>query len=241
MVTGASSGIGFELAKLFAEDGHDLIVAAEDNAIQESADKLGDRGVGVLAVQVDLRKPDDVELLYRTASGNGRPLDVAVLNAGLGHGGPFVDGDLESDLAVVDLNVHSTVVLAKLLLRDMTDRGTGKMLLTSSVAATMPGSLQAVYNASKSFIQSFAEALYDELRETGITVTSLMPDTIVGRMPKDDAAKVARRGYEALMSGRRKVVAESVMSKAMGVAGSVLPDSVMAVASRLISIPVGRI
>jgi uncharacterized protein len=132
-------------------------------------------------------------------------------------------------------------VLAKLLLRDMTDRGTGKMLLTSSVAATMPGSLQAVYNASKSFIQSFAEALYDELRETGITVTSLMPDTIVGRMPKDDAAKVARQGYEALMSGRRKVVAESVMSKAMGVAGSVLPDSVMAVASRLISIPVGRI
>ncbi len=241
MVTGASSGIGFELAKLFAEDGYHLIVAGDDSAIQQGADKLGDRGLGVRAVQVDLRKPDDVELLYRTASGNGRPLDVTVLNAGVGRGGPLADGDLESDLAVVDLNVRSTVVLAKLLLRDMTDRGTGKMLLTSSIATMMPGSLQAAYNAFKSFIQSFAEALYDELRETGITVTSLMPDTIVGRMPEDDPAEVARQGYEALMSGRRKVVAESVMSKAMGLANSVLPDSVKAVESRLISIPVGRI
>src|SRR5215218_6321363 len=137
MVTGASSGIGFELAKLFADDGYDLIVAADDDAIQASADKLAGVGVGVRAVQVDLRKPDDVELLYRTAAGDGRTLDAAVLNAGVGRAGRFVDGDLESDMSIVDLNVRSTVHLAKLVLRDMTARGAGKVLFTSSIAAAM--------------------------------------------------------------------------------------------------------
>lgn len=253
LVTGASTGIGFELAKLFAEDGYDLVVAADDDAIQASADKLGATGADIRAVQVDLRKPEDVDLLYRTAT-DGRRLDAAVLNAGIGRAGPFVDGDLDTDLSIVDLNVRSTVHLAKLVLRDMAARGEGKVLFTSSIAATMPGSLQTVYNASKSFIQSFSEALYDELRNTGVTVTSLMPgptdtnffrrghmlDTVVGRMPKDDAAEVAKQGYDALMSGDRKVVAASVTTKAMGLANRVLPDSVKAVASRMISLPVGR-
>jgi short-subunit dehydrogenase len=253
LVTGASTGIGFELAKLFAEDGYDLVVAADDDAIQASADKLGATGADIRAVQVDLRKPEDVELLYRTAT-DGRRLDAAVLNAGIGRAGPFVDGDLDTDLSIVDLNVRSTVHLAKLVLRDMAARGDGKVLFTSSIAATMPGSLQTVYNASKSFIQSFSEALHDELRNTGVTVTSLMPgptdtnffrrghmlDTVVGRMPKDDAAEVAKQGYDALMRGDRKVVAASVTTKAMGLANRVLPDSVKAVASRMISLPVGR-
>jgi short-subunit dehydrogenase len=253
LVTGASTGIGFELAKLFAEDGYDLVVAADDDAIQASADKLGATGADIRAVQVDLRKPEDVELLYRTAT-DGRRLDAAVLNAGIGRAGPFVDGDLDTDLSIVDLNVRSTVHLAKLVLRDMAARGEGKVLFTSSIASTMPGSLQTVYNASKSFIQSFSEALHDELRNTGVTVTSLMPgptdtnffrrghmlDTVVGRMPKDDAAEVAKQGYDALMSGDRKVVAASVTTKAMGLANRVLPDSVKAVASRMISLPVGR-
>jgi uncharacterized protein len=254
LLTGASSGIGFELARLFANDGYDLVVAADDDAIQASADKLGAAGAGVRAVQVDLRKPDDVELLYRTATADGRSLDAAVLNAGVGRAGPFVEGDLDTDLSIVDLNVRSTVHLAKLVLRDMAARGEGKVLFTSSIAATMPGSLQTVYNASKSFMQSFSEALYDELRDTGVTVTSLMPgpteteffrrghmlDTVVGRMPKDDPAEVAKQGYDALMNGDRKVVAASAMTKAMGVANRVLPDSVKAVASRVISHPVGR-
>jgi short-subunit dehydrogenase len=252
LVTGASSGIGFELAKLFADDGYDLIVAADDDAIDASADKLAASGVGVQAVQVDLRKPDEVERLYRTAA--GRSLDAAALNAGVGGAGPFVDRDLDEDLAIVDLNVRSTVHLAKLVLRDMAARGTGKVLFTSSVASTMPGSLQTVYNASKSFTQAFAEALRDELRDTDVTVTSLMPgptetnffrragmaDTVVGRMAKDDPGRVAKQGYDALMSGRQKVVAESPLSKAMGLANRVLPDSVKAAASRLISLPVGR-
>jgi short-subunit dehydrogenase len=205
-------------------------------------------------VQVDLRKPEDVERLYRDATADGRRLAAAALNAGIGRAGPFVKCDLDTDLSIVDLNVRSTVHLAKLVLSDMTRSGTGRVLFTSSIASTMPGSLQTVYNASKSFIQSFAQALQDELRDTDVTVTSLMPgptetnffrraqmlDTLVGRMPKDDAAKVAKQGYVALMSGDRKVVAESAMSKSMGVINSVLPDSVKAFASRIISTRIGH-
>jgi uncharacterized protein len=252
LVTGASSGIGFELAKLLAGEGYDLVVAADDGAIHASADNLGAEGVNVQTVQIDLRKPEDVESLYRTATAEGRQLDVAVINAGIGRAGPFVDGDLSTDLSIVDLNVRSTMHLAKLVLRDMSLRGNGKVLFTSSIAATMPGSLQTVYNASKSFIQSLSEALDDELRDTGVTVTALMPgptdtsffrrgnmlNTVVGRMPKDDPSEVARQGYEALMRGDRKVVAESLMTKAIGLANRVLPDSVKAVASRAISSPV---
>jgi len=251
LVTGASSGIGFELSKLFADDGYDLVIAAEDDGIHASADKLATAGIEVTPVQVDLRKPEDVERLYRSV--DGRPLAAAALNAGVGRAGPFVDGDLDTDLTIVDLNVRSTVHLAKLVLTDMAGSGTGKVLFTSSIASTMPGSLQTVYNASKSFIQSFAEALHDELRDTGVTVTSLMPgptetnffrranmlDTVVGRMPKDDPAAVAKQGYNALMKGDRKVVAESALSKAMGLANRVLPDSVKAIASRIISRPAG--
>lgn len=247
LVTGASSGIGFELAKLFVDDGYDVIVAADDDGINASADKLAAGGADVRAVQVDLRKPDDVERLYRSIG--GRPLDAVALNAGTGGGGPFVERGLEEDLNIVDLNVRSTTHLAKLVLRDMAKRGRGKVLFTSSVASMMPGSLQTVYNASKSFVQSFAQALQDELRDTDITVTSLMPgptetnffkragmlDTLVGRMPKDDAGKVAKQGYDALMRGDRKVVAASPLSKSMGLMNRVLPDSVKAVSSRLIS------
>lgn len=249
LVTGASSGIGFELAKLFAHDGYGLVVAADDDAIHASAGKLAAGGTEVRAVQVDLRKPDEVDRLYNSAREGGRRLDAVALNAGIGGAGPFIDRDLEDDLNIVDLNVRSTTHLAKLVLRDMAKRGSGKVLFTSSVASTMPGSLQTVYNASKSFVQSFAEALQDELRDTDITVTSLMPgptetnffkragmlDTLVGRMPKDDAAKVAKQGYAALMTGERKVVAASPLSKGMGLMNRVLPDSVKAVSSRLIS------
>jgi short-subunit dehydrogenase len=254
LVTGASSGIGFELAKLFADDGYDLVIAAEDDSIRASADKLATAGVEVRPIQVDLRKPEEVERLYRSATEGGGRLAAAALNAGIGRAGPFVDGDLDTDLSIVDLNVRSTVHLAKLVLTDMAGSGTGKVLFTSSIASTMPGSLQTIYNASKSFIQSFAEALHDELRETDVTVTSLMPgptqtnffrragmlDTVIGRMPKDDPAAVAKQGYDALMKGDRKVVAESALSKTMGLANRVLPDSVKAVASRMISVRIGH-
>ena len=144
--------------------------------------------------------------------------------------------------------------LAELVLRDMAATGSGRVLFTSSVAATMPGSYQTVYHASKSFHTVVRQALRDELRDTDVSVTSLVPgptktnffrragmeDTRVGRMPKDDPGRVAKHGYDALMGGKQKVVAESLLSKAMAVGNRFLPDSVKAKASRLISVPSGR-
>ncbi len=248
LVTGASSGIGFELATLFADDGYDLVVAADEDGIDASADKLRSRGVDVQAVQVDQRNAEDVVRLYDTATAGGRSLDAAALNAGSGCAGPFLDGDLDDDLGIIDLNVRSTVHLGRLVLADMARRGSGKVLFTSSIVAGMPGWNQSMYNASKSFVQSFAEALHDEMRNTGVTVTALMPgptatdffrragmpDTVIGRMPKDDPARVARQGYDAMMRGDRKVLAASLFSKAMGVTNWFLPDSVKSAANRLI-------
>lgn len=254
LVTGASSGIGLELAKQFAQNDYDLIVAAEDDGIDDVPRALSEYGSDVQVVQVDLRDPDGVRHLYETVTAGGRGLDAAALNAGIGRGDRFIESELDDDLAVIDLNVRSTVHLAKLILRDMTNRDQGKVLFTSSVASMMPGSYQTVYNASKSFVQSFAEALSDELRDTGITVTALMPgptdtnffhrakmdDTPVGKMGKDDPALVAKQGFEALMRGDRKVVGGGVSSKVMGTVSRVLPDSVKAVGSRLISVPLNR-
>ena len=250
LVTGASSGIGLELARLLAADGHDLVVAAEDAAIDDAAAQLRAAGVAVEPVRVDLRQPDGVELLH--AAVGGRELDVAVLNAGVGLGRAFVDQELASVLSVVDLDVRSTVHLAHLVLRDMVARGAGRVLITSSVASTQPGSFQAVYNASKSFVQSFAEALQDELRDSPVTITSLMPgptetefferadlmDTRIGQSSsKDDAADVARQGYEAMVKGERKVVAASLMTKAMAATNAVTPDRVKAAAHRRMAEP----
>src|SRR3954452_4516083 len=215
LVTGASSGIGYELAKQFVEHGYDLVVNAEDDGIHSAAAELAASGARVDAVQADLTDPEQVEKLYSVASGAGRPLAAAVLNAGVGQGGAFVDTDLADELEIIDLNVRSTVHLAKRAVTDMAARNSGKVLITSSIASTMPGSYQAVYNASKSFLQSFAEALQNELKDTDITITSLMPgptetnfferadmmDITVGQSAKDDPAQVAKQGFEALMKG----------------------------------------
>ncbi|MGC2654195.1 MAG: SDR family NAD(P)-dependent oxidoreductase [Mycobacterium sp.] len=252
LITGASSGIGFELAKRFAQDGYDLVIAADNDEIHTAATTLKASGVEVEPVQVDLRKPKSVEKLYQQATAGGRQLDAAALNAGTGQGGKFVDTPLEADLNIIDLNVRSTVHLAKLVLRDMVPRDSGKVLLTSSVVSMMPGPYQPIYNASKSFVQSFAEALQDELRNTGVTVTALLPgptdtnffnrsnqlNTLLGRIPKDDPAKVAEQGYQALVHGRGQVVASSLTTKIMGVSNRFLPDSVKSAANRLIAKPV---
>jgi short-subunit dehydrogenase len=254
LVTGASSGIGFELAREFAEHGYDLIVAADDAAIHDVPNRLVEYGAAVQPIQVDLRSPDGVQHLYDSAIEGGRVLAAAALNAGIGRGDLFLKTELADDMSVIDLNVRSTVHLAKLVLRDMANRNEGKVLFTSSIASMMPGSYQTMYNASKSFIQSFSEALADELRDSDITVTSLMPgptdtnffhrakmdQTPIGRMPKDDPARVARQGFEALMRGDRKVVGGSISSKVLGTAARVLPDSVKAVGSRVLSAPLKR-
>ncbi|UNT00269.1 SDR family NAD(P)-dependent oxidoreductase [Streptomyces tubbatahanensis] len=252
LVTGASSGIGYELAREFAERGHALIVCAEDADIEQAAERLRAAGAErVQAVQEDLRRREGVERLWATVTEGGRPLTVAVLNAGVGQGGPFIENDLDDELGIVELNITSTLRLAKRVLADMAGRGEGRVLISSSIAAMMPGSFQAVYNASKSFLQSFALAVRNELAGTGVTVTSLMPgptetefferadmlDTKVGQSEKDDPVTVARQGYEALLAGKDKVVTGSLKTRAQAAAGTALPDSAKAQAHRRMAEP----
>jgi short-subunit dehydrogenase len=205
--------------------------------------------VQVEAVQVDLTSAEGVQRLYGALG--GRVPDAAALNAGVGLGGAFVENDLGAELAMIDLNVKSTVHLAKLLLTDMLDRGAGRVLITSSIASTMPGSYQAVYNATKSFLQSFAEAVQDELKDSPVTITSLMPgptetnffhragmdNTPVGQSSKDDPAHVAAQGFDALMAGKSRQVAASLKTKAQELANKALPDKLKAAAHRKMAEP----
>src|SRR3954462_14207626 len=251
VVTGASSGIGLELAKQFAANGYDLLVAAEDGELSAAAEELRGLGAEVEALQVDLASNGGVDELYARITAKGRPVDAIALNAGIGAGGSFAGpGDDRTDLAqelqIVDLNVRSTVHLAKLVITDMVLRDEGRVLFTSSIASTMPGAFQAVYNASKSFVQSFALALRNELKDTNVTVTSLMPgptetefferadmlDPKVGEGPKDDPADVARDGFEALMAGDERVVSHSLSTKLQGRGSRLLPDSAKAAMHR---------
>jgi short-subunit dehydrogenase len=252
LVTGASSGIGFELAKQFAEHGFELIVVAEDDAIVDAARELQGIGGDVQAVRADLATDDGLAELYRYIDAAGRPLDAVALNAGIGAGGAFAtDTDLRDELKLIDLNVRSTVHVAKYALREMVARGEGRVLFTSSIASTMPGSFQAVYNASKSFVQSFGLALREELKDSGVTITLLMPgptetefferadmlDTKVGQADKDDPADVARDGFEALMVGRERVESASLSTKLQGRGSRVLPDKAKAKMHRQMAEP----
>ncbi len=255
VVTGASSGIGRELAREFATNGFDLLITAEDDAIETTAAELQAGDAHVEHLQVDLTSDTGVDALYDRIRSADRPVDAIALNAGIGAGGRFADGDrrtaLEDELRIVDLNVRSTVHLAKLVISDMTDRGEGRVLFTSSIASTMPGSFQAVYNASKSFVQSFALALRDELKDSGVTITSLMPgptdtefferadmlDTKVGAGDKDDPADVARQGFEAMMAGKDRVVAASLSTKLQGKGSRLLPDAAKAALHRNMAEP----
>jgi uncharacterized protein len=251
LVTGASSGIGLELARQFAEHGYDLIITADDAAVTEAAAQLETLDARVEPLQVDLTSEQGVDALIAHVRSADRPLDAAALNAGVGRGGAFVDNPLEDELRIVDLNVRSSIQLAKPLVREMVARRHGRILFTSSIASTMPGPYAAVYNASKSFVQSFALALRDELRGSGVTVTSLMPGptdtafferavmtrTNLGRGPKDDPADVARMGYEAMMQGRERVVASSLRSKMQGRGARLLPDNLKAALHRRLAKP----
>jgi short-subunit dehydrogenase len=257
VVTGASKGIGRELAKQFATHDFDLVIAADGPGIVDAAAELERLGAAVEAVQVDLATDAGVDDLYARVTATGRPVGAIALNAGIGEGGAFASrdpekaSDLEDELRIIDLNVRSTVRLAKYVSRDMVARGEGRMLFTSSIASTMPGAFQAVYNASKSFVQSFALALRDELKDAGVTVTALMPGptdtaffaraemlaTKVGAGPKDDPAEVAAEGFEALMEGKQKVVPGSLTTRIQGHSGRFVPDRVKAAMHRRMAEP----
>ncbi|MFL6755675.1 MAG: SDR family NAD(P)-dependent oxidoreductase [Sphingomicrobium sp.] len=217
IVTGASSGIGLELAKCAAKDGYDLIVAA-DTPFVEAGPALEQLGVEVQEVQADLATQDGVQQLL--ASIAGRPVDVLVANAGHGLGHGFLDQSPKEWLHIINTNISGTLLLIQPILKDMVERGAGKVLITGSVAGHLGGAFQAVYNGSKAFIDSFAAALNEELRDTGVTVTCLKPgateteffhraeleDTKVGQAKKDDPADVAKAGWEAMLKGEAAVI-----------------------------------
>ncbi|WP_029416872.1 SDR family NAD(P)-dependent oxidoreductase [Brevundimonas bacteroides] len=218
VVTGASSGIGYELARRFSEDGYDLIIAA-DRPLAEARQGLEAVGGRVETVLVDLATQAGVQQLYQSLG--GRPVDALVANAGEGVGGAFLDQDFSDVAHVIDTNVTGTLRLVHLIGRDMRERGRGRMLITGSIAGLIPGPFHAVYNASKAFVDNFAYALRNELKDTGVTVTVLMPgatetdfferagltDTKLGTADKMSPVDVARIGYEAMNRGDGDVVA----------------------------------
>ncbi len=243
VVTGASSGIGYELARQFAEHDYDLLICSEQSSIKDAARALAEGGALVESIQADLATYDGVEQLYAKIQEDGRPVSAISINAGVGVSGEFSTGtELEDELRLIQLNVVSAVHLAKRVLKDMVREGSGRMLFTSSIAGTMPTPFYAVYGASKAFLTSFAQAVRRELKDQPVTITVLMPgatetefferagmeDTKLGVSEKDDPAQVAREGFEALMAGKDHVVAGSFKNKLQAAAGHVLPDPLVA-------------
>jgi uncharacterized protein len=218
IVTGASAGIGYELAKICAQNGFDLVIAADQAKVHQAAEELRQLGAKVEAVEADLATVEGVDRLY--AAKGGRPVDALLANAGHGLGHAFLDQDFTSVRHVIDTNITGTLYLIQKVGRDMRARGSGRILITGSIAGFMPGTYQAVYNGTKAFIDSFSFALRDEVKDHGVTVTCLMPgatetefferadmmDTELGQAKKDDPAQVAKTGFEAMMRGEGDVV-----------------------------------
>ncbi|HKQ51532.1 MAG TPA: SDR family NAD(P)-dependent oxidoreductase [Pyrinomonadaceae bacterium] len=248
IVTGASSGIGYELAKLCAESGFDLLIAADEPQIQQAANDFRSLGVEVEAVEADLSTTEGVDRLYEAAE--GRPVDALLANAGHGLGHGFLDQDFVEARHVIDTNITGTIYLVQKVGRDMRERGRGRILITGSVAGFMPGSFQAVYNGTKAFIDSFSFALRNELKDTGVTVTCLMPgptetefferadlmDTKVGQQKKDDPAKVAKDGFDAMMNGEGDVVS-GWKNKLQTTLANITPAGVLAEQHRKLAEP----
>ncbi len=238
VVTGASTGIGYELARLLADDGHDLVVAA-DTPLAEAVQTFESLGARVDAVQADLATEEGVQSLV--ACIGPRPVDVLVANAGHGLGHAFLDQDFAEVRHLIDTNVTGTLRLVHQLGRTMRERGRGRILFTGSIAGLMPGTFQAAYNGSKAFIDSFSFALRNELKDSGVTVTVLMPgptdteffdragleDTMVGQGKKMDPAKVAGIGYKAMLRGEGDVVA-GMGNKLQAAVAAVTPETVLA-------------
>lgn len=238
IVTGASSGIGLELAKLAAADGYDLIVAA-DTPFVEAGPALNDLGVDIQSIEADLSSKQGVGQLLDLVG--GRPVDVLVANAGHGLGHGFLDQGTDEWMHVINTNVTGTLLLIQPIVKKMVERGEGKVLITGSIAGHMAGSFQAVYNGSKAFIDSFAAALGNEIKDSGVTVTCLKPgateteffhraeldDTKVGQAKKDDPADVAKAGWDAMKSGDEAVI-YGLKNKMQVAAADVMTDAMTA-------------
>jgi len=248
IVTGASSGIGFELAAICAQEGFDLLVAADRPEIHTAAERFRQLGAAVTVVETDLATTAGVDQLWAAAA--GRPIDALLANAGHGLGHGFLDQDFAEARHVIDTNVTGTIYLVQLAGRAMRSRGQGRILLTGSIAGFMPGTYQAVYNGTKAFLDSFSFALRAELRDTKITVTCLMPgatetefferadmmDTKVGTEKKDDPSDVAKTGFDAMMAGKGDVVT-GWYNKLQSAIANVTPAGMMAERHRQMAEP----
>jgi uncharacterized protein len=248
IVTGASSGIGLELAKCCARNGFDLLVAADEPAINQAATQFRNLGAAVDAVQADLSTIEGVDKLY-VAIGN-RPVEALLANAGRGLGKGFLDQNFDDVRRVIDTNITGTLYLLHKVGQDMRTNGKGRILITGSIAGFIPGTYQAVYNGSKAFLDSFSFALRHELQDAGITVTCLMPglteseffetadmmDTKAGTGKKDDPADVAETGFKAMMKGDGDVVS-GWHNKLQTAIASVTPSGLLAEMHRRLAQP----
>ncbi len=244
VVTGASSGIGYNLAKVFAENGFDLVIASNDDRLEKARADFEAMGVQVKAVEADLATYEGVKTFWREVESMGRPVDAAAVNAGVGVGGLFAETDLDEEINLVRTNVEGTVHLTKYVVQHMVKRGQGRILITASIASEMVAPREAVYAASKAFDLSFAKSLRAELEDTGVTVTALQPgpvdtdffhragmdNTQVGQEGKKDSEPydVAKQGYEALMKGEKHVYAADLKTKIEGAMANITPDAVKA-------------
>ncbi|MCE7798722.1 SDR family NAD(P)-dependent oxidoreductase [Sphingobium sufflavum] len=250
IVTGASTGIGFELASIAAENGYDLLVVADEPLIEAAAADFERHGVSVISLEADLATLEGVDQLL--AATNGRRVDLLCANAGRGLGHGFLEQDVADWRRVVDTNITGTLYLLQHVLRDMVGRDEGKVLITGSIAGFIPGSFQAVYNGTKAFVDSFADAIRNEIKDAkGVTVTTLMPgpveteffgradmlDTSVGvSESKSDPADVARDGWEALMKGEAHIVS-GWKNKVQATLAHVTPAAVLAEQHRKMAEP----
>lgn len=243
LITGATSGIGYELAKLFAQDGYKLVITGRDQStLDKTASELGPSGE-VITIQKDLFEKDGAFQLYQDVKSKGIEIDVLVNDAGQGLYGEFLDTDLDRELDIIQLNISSLVVLTKYFLKDMVARGSGKILNLSSIASKTPGPYQSVYHGTKAFVQSFTEAVRNETKDTGVTLTALLPgatDTdffqkaemldskaVQDKSKLSDPADVARDGYEAMKAGKDMVIS-GFKNKMQVAVANILPDSMSA-------------
>lgn len=243
LITGATSGIGYELAKLFAKDGYDLVIVArsEEELMKTSAELEKQYKISVIAMAKDLFEVENAFKVYEETKARGVDVDVLVNDAGHGLYGEFVETDLKMELSIINLNVASLVVLTKLFVRDMVKRGKGKVLNLSSIASKSPGPWQSIYHGTKAFVQSFSEAIRYELKDKGVGVTALLPGATAtdffrkahmesSKIMQEEMANpadVAKDGYEALMADKDMVVSGFKNKVQVGMS-NVTPDEQLA-------------
>jgi uncharacterized protein len=244
LITGATSGIGYELAKLFAQNQYNLVIVArsEEELSQKANEFRQQFGITVVPIVKDLFQKESPFELYDEVKAQGIEVDVLVNNAGQGQYGEFIDTDIRRELDIIQLNIAAYTILTKCFLQEMVARNEGKILNVSSIAAELPGPWQAVYHGTKAYVTSFSEGIRSEIKDTGVTITLLEPGAtatdffhkaemesskLVQEGELADPIKVAKDGFDALMAGKDKVVS-GFKNKMMAAAGNLMPDSMVA-------------